>query len=452
MMKNKKMKQRYASYLLIFFLICTSCGLRERIDGSDTEETEAEIKSSYESNESSFPGQTAGLIEDPIFDTEEYLKEYDNNNYFSGAFKSIAENERTVYYINIFAGNRGRYLHYYDKESGISDILCARPECMHQDEDCGGYVGSTQPGLFLYDGKLYWIGLVSDPTGKSHFLNALIRCDLDGRNRETVLLIDREITLYDVPQEYYLHRGYLYYTGSIHTVNAAGEAAEKISIKALSIEKGGKPVTVFEEYCYAAVVARPKLFFRGTKLYYVYGYGDAGGGEKNYTACCYDMRSEETETLFRGAFSEEWKPYLSEYSFWMESGTIYQIFWNGEEGNGEECSVKKLEDGKWTETYRQRKAFDIGCGYVISFAKEEAGAVGEGNSLVLTVRGLEGSLKYQGKLQASMNGEYISIAVPGGNEEGLYISIGEAAGSGGMQVHLYKADIKNQTPPKMIIE
>jgi hypothetical protein len=48
------------------------------------------------------------------------------------------------------------YFYYYDKTSGDSGVLCNKPECEHNSNDCGG-APSAVPVVWQYDGKLYWL-------------------------------------------------------------------------------------------------------------------------------------------------------------------------------------------------------------------------------------------------------------------------------------------------------
>lgn len=83
----------------------------------------------------------------------------------------MCESEQ-AYYLFSTSNN---YLHYYDKESGISGILCGKPDCDHSDTSCNAYfIGSGD--LMFYDGYIY-----SVQQG-----NTLIRIKPDDTERETV--------------------------------------------------------------------------------------------------------------------------------------------------------------------------------------------------------------------------------------------------------------------------
>ena len=156
--------------LLVLCLLC-SCGTPEESDTS--------------------------LLLDDQFDTAEFLPEYDFRNEF-GKWRGMCESEQ-AYYLFSTSNN---YLHYYDKESGISGILCGKPDCDHSDTSCNAYfIGSGD--LMYYDGYIY-----SVQQG-----NTLIRIKPDGTERETVQRLQGGIA-----NSVWLHRGYIYSVQSVSSV------------------------------------------------------------------------------------------------------------------------------------------------------------------------------------------------------------------------------------------
>ena len=102
----------------------------------------------------------------------------------------------------------GNYLHYYDKASGISGVLCADPSCGHDNSTCGAYT-ENGPTVSVWDGKLYWVA----PEGNSQD-KFLWKSDLSGMNREKLKKLSFEdFILKYQPQRYVVHRGMLYVLG-----------------------------------------------------------------------------------------------------------------------------------------------------------------------------------------------------------------------------------------------
>ena len=68
-----------------------------------------------------------------------------------GLFEQACATEDTVYFTS------GDLIHYYDKTTGISGILCGKAECEHStatNSTCNAYIGSVSQKLQLYNGRL----------------------------------------------------------------------------------------------------------------------------------------------------------------------------------------------------------------------------------------------------------------------------------------------------------
>lgn len=124
----------------------------------------------------------------------------------------------------------GNYLHYYDKATGISGVLCADPSCGHDNSNCGAYM-EDGPTVSVWDGKLYWVAPEGDSRDKF-----LWRSDLSGMNREKLKLLSFEdfIVKYQ-PQRYVVHRGMLYVLGDANTVSGT-EIGSWVTLVATSLD------------------------------------------------------------------------------------------------------------------------------------------------------------------------------------------------------------------------
>lgn len=133
----------------------------------------------------------------------------DAQNQFMFFPASFQETEDFYLGSNMF----GNYLHYYDKATGISGVLCADPSCGHDTSACGAYM-ENGPTVSVWDGKLYWVA----PEGNSRD-KYLWKSDLSGMNREKLKKLSFEdfIIKYQ-PQRYVIHRGMLYALGDANTV------------------------------------------------------------------------------------------------------------------------------------------------------------------------------------------------------------------------------------------
>ena len=434
--------------IILIAFVLSSCGESPVSPGSETAPVSSRVESSSESESgepSSSPSQKPVI--DPMFDTEEYLPAYDYDNRYMAFMRYVCDDENTVYFLkrNIGEGGKvGYYLCYYDKTKKISDVLCGKPECLHNDETCGGYAGfGCMPGLFLYDGKLHWIGYAVDQTGKRSNDFALYRCNPDGSNREQVIIMDGEDIFHTYsPQEFYLHRGYLYFVGQQSTVDDEGTAATLITIKGISLKNENENITILEKKYKG--VCRPKLHFSGNRIFYFYGFRE---GEEVYGSICrYDIRTGETEEIW-GEYLDEMDVRLTEQSFWVENDTIYAIFWHYE-NRSPEVTLKKLVNGSWTDAYVPEKTALLlleGGGMLVHY-KQEGEDPKSTKGVTICVRGLEGTLLYEGELPEKENVSPILCLGGTRDEVYIYLEIDEEG------TCLVRADIRNQTPPELIIE
>ena len=431
--------------ILIIFIgfALSSCGESSVFSGSEMTpvSSPAEFSSESESEElSSSSSQKTSF--DPMFDTEEYLPAYDYDNHFLPLLRNAAVNDSTVYYLKSCGAES--YLYYYDRKTQISDVLCGNPDCLHHDKTCKGYVGLCSPGLFLYDGKLYWISAILDPDGNSTTDYALHRCNEDGSSREQVIRIDTEMRYQYQPCEYYLHRGYLYFVGEEGTVDEEGNVSQLITIKAISLKDENEINTIHEKKYRG--VCRPKLYFSGNRIIYYYGFRE---GEKIYgSICSYNIRTGETEEVWGGYIEDEMGMRLAEQSFWIKDDTIYAVFCHYK-SDSSETVLKKLENGRWEEVYVPSEETLLmldGGGLLVDY-KDEGEDPLNPEGITIYVRDLEGNLLYKGKLPEIE--DRTGILCLGGSYEEIYISY--MAKSIGW-AYLIRADIRNQTPPEIIIE
>lgn len=139
--------------------------------------------------------------------------------------------------------NSENVLHYYDKASGISGVLCADPSCAHDSEACGAKMDSGASSLSYYDGKLYWVGSEGTQLKKRY----LWQSDLSGMNREKIMEIPwDEIIMPYQPQRYMIHQGRLYIRGYANVVDGT-EAGIRLSLLSKPLSGDEDFTTVYDE-------------------------------------------------------------------------------------------------------------------------------------------------------------------------------------------------------------
>ena len=195
-----------------------------------------EVSRTVSSSEASFSlPSTTSLLLDPQFDTKEFLPDFDFHNEF-GKWKQMCESDQAYY---LFSSNNS-FLHYYDKQSGLSGILCGKPECSHSDISCNAYLAGGGD-LMFYDGYIYWV-----QQG-----NSLLRINPDGTERENVQSLQGGVS-----SSVFLHRGYIYCIQSVSSV-IDGESQNIIRLTQQVLGDAEQaPVTIVEtigkDYYYQA--------------------------------------------------------------------------------------------------------------------------------------------------------------------------------------------------------
>lgn len=107
--------------------------------------------------------------------------------------------EDTVY----FKGYGGQLVHYYEKATGVSGVLCGKAECEHSTapgSGCNAYIGSAN-NLCAYNNRLYWVDS----------WNGICSMALDGTDHRTERTRDKELhSDHTGLSSSIFHRGYAY--------------------------------------------------------------------------------------------------------------------------------------------------------------------------------------------------------------------------------------------------
>ena len=231
----------------------------------------------------------------------------------------------------------GEYLHYYDLQTGISGLLCPDPACTHDSGACPAKV-EPNASVSYYDGKLYWVG--KDPAGDGHD-RYLWRSDITGTNREKLKTISFQDTiLVYQPQQYYIHRGNLYFLGRAGFVDGT-ETGDRITLMTAPLEGNDAFTMLYDKTFYVGVDATVR--FVGNKVYFAVQSGTPDS-PKDMTITCYDRTDGTSQVLFEQTGMEEVPG-----DMWVtEAGEIYvpaQV--------ENVAKVLKLEDGALIEVLSQ---------------------------------------------------------------------------------------------------
>ena len=269
-----------------------------------------------------------------FFDGDAPMPGYDADNRYM-LWEGISFQETENYFFGTVLG--GEYIHYYDMQTGISGLLCPDPACTHDSGDCFAKM-EPNASVSYYDGKLYWVG--KDPAGDGHD-EYLWRSDITGTNREKLRTISFQDTiLVYMPQQYYIHRGNLYFLGRAGFVDGT-ETGDRITLMTAPLEGNDAFTMLYEKMFYVGVDATVR--FVGNKVYFAVQSGTPDS-PKDMTITCYDRTDGTSQVLFEQTGMEEVPG-----DMWVtEAGEIYvpaQV--------ENVAKVLKLEDGALIEVLSQ---------------------------------------------------------------------------------------------------
>ncbi len=346
------------------------------------------------------------------------------NKYLSSLIHPFIESDSAFYSLN------ARRICYYDKQSGISDILCPDPSCTHEDETCGAYLEGGADDLFcLYDGKLYWFGLESPTAYRSM---CLWRCDTDGTNHEKVKVLDYEtiVSNYAV-QKWVLHENRLFFYSNRDVV-VGTQALYRITFGYIPLD--GEEIVVLYQEDLEGFVSKLTMFYSEQAEYLAMWCGD------RLTIRRFDLKDDSMEEILNVEMKKSRYGY---YSIWVtEDGALYFAAGYG---------VYEVRNG----ALRERFAFET----------QDNGYVYLGDGIAVTeevidgyrmaeIRDFDGNLIYNGKLfpeppegfgeTIGMVGKDISpkysFGIVGGDSEKLVLCMGEI---GNDVEHFFSLDIRD---------
>ena len=265
-----------------------------------------------------------------FFDGDAPMPGYDADNRYM-LWEGISFQETEDYFFGTVLG--GEYLHYYDMQTGISGLLCPDPACTHDSGACPARVG-IGASVSYYNGKLYWVG--KDPAGGGND-EYLWRSDITGATREKLRTISfQDMILVYQPQQYYIHRGNLYFLGKANTVDGV-ETGKRVTLMMAPLEGGGGFTPLFDETFLGGADAT--IRFVGNRLYFAV-QSFLADGSVNLTITCYDRTDGTSQVLFEQTDIT----YIAGDMWVTEAGEIYMPVLVENVGQ-----VMKLENGAWTE-------------------------------------------------------------------------------------------------------
>ena len=366
----------------------------------------------------------ASFLADPLFDTDEYLPDYDTDCGYRNVYatEGYCETETTIY------GVWGDQICFWDKQTGISGPLCGKPECDHlpSNVDCNAYWSGGSPRLSVYDGKLYFVGGDVNEPGSDY----IWRMNTDGTERQRLRRVG------DRPDGSYgnnlvmFHRGYVYFSGMINTVTE-GEPADRLYIYAEKIDTGEK-VEIQDRTGHAGERMAYAIQWKGNNFYiltYVSDFGNSANNSVNrsFEILRWNAKTHVMDTLY----SVEGGTMLPKDLGVSEDGKTLYLRGTADFGT-DECAPAlyelDIESGTLTRSFtvdgfKNYSAFVYNNLYVIALVKTEA--VDDGDKYRgMLIKDLDsGSVLYEGMgLPEGIDAKDVTLVTYGGGSSECILS------------------------------
>lgn len=379
--------------------------------------------------------------EHSIHDLPAQHNENDFDNRFGMGNDNLVETADAYYYC-FFSSS---YIYYYDKMTGNSGVLCAKPECVHDEEEqnnsCNGYVDLFAKSLNYWNGKLHYVSF--DWANKKP---ALFTINPDGNGKSAESSLDfhgMENTAW--PQRYEYHRGKLYGWNVLEKV-VDGEPLEELSI--LSFDPGsGEMHTLFAQNVDGRHT--PFLFFYREYVYFCISYIEKNDEDDHSVIELrrWNINEESIEDVF---ITRTEKPIGSRFRFWVKSpNEIYLIPQASPEG--EPTKLYLITNGGLKEQFAFDRSGrgDIGDGIAVCCSLREQH---------LELRAFDGKLIWKGKWDMDcvesfdICAERLSISSIWGDSNKLYFSFMSNEDDDKAYCYLVQYDLTRDTPEaKMLI-
>jgi hypothetical protein len=236
---------------------------------------------------------------------DKYIPDQDSQQYSFdfGASGGIAETQEGYYFLSS-PGNR--FLYFYDKKNNTSVQVCAKPNCLHDNEpdsmkiaSCNAFLGVSVSNLIYYNKSLYYI---TEDTGPDEMSYELWRMSLQGTEKRRI----HEFK--EIPLELRIHRGYVYYlTNDGGTIPGKEDTTKsKYTLSRFSLEKSGDEVEVIHEGEGIYGKTAGLLCYGNNVFYSVFNYLDATLQSFTENSYRYDIVDEKEQVIIEEEGSGAW--------------------------------------------------------------------------------------------------------------------------------------------------
>ena len=287
-----------------------------------------------------------GYLADAMFDTDGAMPEYDIPASYMAKYTyrqlySYGDKIYTYMATDTYDG----FITVTDKETLKSAPLCTVPSCEHAGKGCEAYIYGAVYGFRVYDGMLYWVQGINDPSSSI----SLVRCDLDGTGREVVWNHDilsreqvydanlkNENKLFDYCSffeslsgvfEVLIHRGYIYFAGMYDT----GKGSFNVACMPLA---GGEPEMIFAAEPRTKNQVRCHIAPFGNDVYIMTCEDVNDGDDWMRMASFYRLDTKTREREFLGSAFGEDVNMGKDYDYYIEYTSVCEDALLPVEGDG----------------------------------------------------------------------------------------------------------------------
>lgn len=255
------------------------------------------------------------------------------------------------------------YGYYLDKVTNKATILCAKPECEHNDKTCNARLSARS--LWFYDGKLYFFnGNKIIENGQTvDYGDRIYSIDPDGTNRQAVQdleFVPSGDALAAGQKEPILHRGITYfpYSGILYALPLGGDIEDAVKIWGEELEADNSHIGNLNRLTYT-------LWADGDTIYFMVNLPQSNGTYKD-TLFAYDTNTKDVSQVWQtpdaGDVGEWTTTGVSVSQWYVMDGAIYFYrsggdFWKTNLSTGEAVKLadthKKVEFGSavFTDEY-----------------------------------------------------------------------------------------------------
>lgn len=266
----------------------------------------------------------AGCGKNEQIQSEEYVAGEDDQPFING-YRDVAIAEDGYYFLS------NNFVYYYDFDSKKTHLLCNKPECAHDGDQCNAYINAMS--IRYCEHALYYVSCDNIETNEFY----LWKMSEDGTEKEKLFFLCAEENEGEMSQgfinQFVVHRGYVYY-------EVLNMDSEKFEIIKRELKKDSKEEVIYT--CEGDNSMAQDLTASGNHLYFeVLRYSE---DHLSQDICTYNILKDETDVLQEDVNDAGGITVYNETVYYPSDGVLYSI---GKDGK-KNTVLELPEDGNMT--------------------------------------------------------------------------------------------------------